>query len=286
VLLHESCHTENTKELRVTEMSETLSPVQTIDWQTAPGHQILAAAGKKVLRPGGRSATEQLFEWANFKPGETVLELASSFGYSAIALAQRYGVRVTGVEKNPQSVARARANVTAAGLSDRITILEGDIFKLDTISDRFDFVLAEAILSMQSAPGKAKILAGISKCLKPGGKFLCHELLIQDREAEIYPALRQAIRVNTTPLSEPGWIEICQTAGLSVPHHQTGAMGLLNPLTVLQDEGIADTLKIAWNILTRPPIRQRVLAMRRVFQQYRHELGYIVLCTQKPQGEA
>ena len=57
----------------------------TLNFQTASGHQVLAAAGKKYLRPGGRTATEQLFQWANFQPGETVLELASSFGYSAIA---------------------------------------------------------------------------------------------------------------------------------------------------------------------------------------------------------
>ncbi len=55
----------------------------TLNFQIALGHQVLAA-GKKYLRPGGRSATEQLFGWANFQPGETVLELASSFGYSAI----------------------------------------------------------------------------------------------------------------------------------------------------------------------------------------------------------
>lgn len=34
----------------------------TINLQTAPGHQVLAAAGKKILRPGGKSATEQLFK--------------------------------------------------------------------------------------------------------------------------------------------------------------------------------------------------------------------------------
>lgn len=87
----------------------------TSNFQTAPGHQVLAAAGKKYLRPGGLRATEQLFQWANFQPGETVLELASSFGYSAISLAKRYGVKVVGVEKTPESVARARANICAAG---------------------------------------------------------------------------------------------------------------------------------------------------------------------------
>jgi cyclopropane fatty-acyl-phospholipid synthase-like methyltransferase len=64
-----------------------------LNLQTAPGHQVLATAGKKILRPGGRLATEQLFTWANFQPGETVLELASSFGDNAINLAKHYGVK-------------------------------------------------------------------------------------------------------------------------------------------------------------------------------------------------
>ncbi|MFG6095327.1 hypothetical protein SPB21_08745 [Leptothoe sp. ISB3NOV94-8A] len=51
-----------------------------IDLKTAPAHQVLATAGKQALRPGGYRATEQLFAWADFQPGETVLELAASFG--------------------------------------------------------------------------------------------------------------------------------------------------------------------------------------------------------------
>ena len=48
-------------------------------------------------------------------------------------------------------------------------------FHLEAISGKFDYVLAEAILTMQSPQGKAKILAGIHNKLKPGGKFLSHE---------------------------------------------------------------------------------------------------------------
>jgi hypothetical protein len=33
-----------------------------LNFQTAPGYQVLAAAGKTVLRPGGRAATEQLWQ--------------------------------------------------------------------------------------------------------------------------------------------------------------------------------------------------------------------------------
>lgn len=250
--------------------------------QTAPGHQVLAAAGKKYLRPGGRMATEQLLQWANFQPGETVLELASSFGYSAIALAQRYGVKVVGVEKNPDSVLQARTNIQAANLEDQIQIIEGDIFSLDTIPQQFDYILAEAILTMQSPPGKAKIIASIRNRLKPGGKFLSHELLARDKQEQIHSELSQVIRVNATPLSEADWINICETAGLQVQKSETGAMNLLNFGLMLQDEGVLNTLRILGNILTKEPIRKRVQEMRHVFTKYRHELGYIILCAVAP----
>lgn len=146
------------------------------NFKTAPGHQVLAAAGKQTLRSGGRTATEKLFAWADFQSDETVLELAASFGYSAINLAQNYGVSVVGIEKNPDSVVRANANVKAAGLTEQVEIVEGDIFHLENLTQQFDYVLAEAILTMQSAPGKTKILKGICDRLKPNGLFLSHEL--------------------------------------------------------------------------------------------------------------
>lgn len=253
----------------------------TLNFKNATGHQVLAAAGKKTLRPGGKAATEQLFQWADFQPGESVLELAASFGYSAIALAQRFGVRVVGVEKNPESVARARANIAAAGLTDRVEVIEGDIFHLERISEQFDYVFAEAILSMQSPSGKARILTSACDRLKPGGKFLSHELLALHQEEAIHTELSQVIRANVTPLSEANWLAAFAAAGLSVQHQQTGAMGLLNFKKMLQDEGITGTVRILWNVLTRPEIRERVFGMRRVFQKYGRDLGYIVLCAQR-----
>lgn len=258
----------------------------TLQGQTAPGHQVLAAAGKKILRPGGRAATEQLFEWAEFQPDQTVLELAASFGYSAIALAKTYNVKVVGIEKNPESVARARENVAQAGLSDRVEILEGDIFHLDQVPQQFDYVLAEAILTMQSLPGKAKILAGIHDRLKPGGKFLSHELCASDaKETEIHRTLAETIRVNSMPLSQTHWREAVTTAGLTVQQQGTGKMGLLNLRQMIRDEGILGTLRIMWNVLTRPDLRSRILKMRNAFQKYRNDLGYITICATRTDGE-
>jgi cyclopropane fatty-acyl-phospholipid synthase-like methyltransferase len=247
-----------------------------LDFSTAPGYRVLAAAGKKILRPGGKLATEQLFAWADFKPGETVLELASSYGESAIAIAKRFNVSVVGVEQDPDSVAKARANIEVAGLSDYISIVEGDIFQLDRITDKFDYVLAEAILTMQSNPGKAKILSMICDRLKPSGKFLAHELLVRSNEAQVRKSLSQAIRVNANPLSLTEWEAACENAGLTLQQQQTGSMKLLNLSQMIRDEGLLRTVKIAWNILTNPSLRHRILQIRSSFQQHQNQLGYIV----------
>ena len=248
----------------------------TLNFATAPGHQVLAAAGKKILRPGGRKATEQLFTWANFQPGETVLELAASFGESAITIARRFDVRVVGVEKNPDSVAKARENIKAAGLSERITILEGDIFQLDKITEKFDYVLAEAILTMQSDAGKIEILAAIKNHLKPGGKFLSHEMVVRNNQSEVRQSLSQTIRVNANPLTTEQWSTVCQEAGLTIQQQQTGVMGLLSLGQMMRDEGLLGMVKIAWNIVINPNLRQRILKMRRNFQRQRNNIGYIV----------
>ncbi|MGD1953086.1 MAG: class I SAM-dependent methyltransferase [Leptolyngbyaceae cyanobacterium] len=253
-----------------------------INLKTAPGHQVLAAAGKQALRPGGYTATEQLFAWANLKPGEAVLELAASFGYSSISLAQRYGVRVVGIEKNPDSVVRAQANVAAAGLSRQGNIVEGDIFHLEQVTEQFDYVLAEAILTMQSAAGKAKILAGICDRIKPNGQFLSQELRVSGSDPEtIYRDLSTTIRVNAAPLSAEGWIAACQTAGLTVEQVDTGAMTLLSPRQIALEEGVPTLLTMGWNMLTRPVLRQRILSMRETFIRHGSDLGYVVLCARK-----
>ncbi|MEL4897959.1 SAM-dependent methyltransferase [Crocosphaera sp. Alani8] len=253
-----------------------------LNWQTAPGHQVLAKAGKKILRPGGRAATEQLFTSANFQPGDTVLELAASFGHSAIALAKQHQVEVTGIERNLESVEIAQENIATAKVTDQVRVIEGDIFGLDRVEGEFDFVLAEAILTMQTPAGKAKILKGVRDRLKPGGYFLSHELLIGHRKTEICQALSSAIRVNANPLTEIEWVQACETAGLEVECHQMGAMGLLTLEQMLKDEGWFGTMKFAWNALTRPQLRERILRMRQVFQDHQNELGYIVLCAKRP----
>lgn len=53
-------------------------------------------------------------------------------------------------------------------------IISGDIFHLSAIPGQFDYVLAEAILTMQSPLGQVKILAGMTFTITNSPDFVSH----------------------------------------------------------------------------------------------------------------
>mmetsp|Transcript_34640 Transcript_34640/g.51915 ORF Transcript_34640/g.51915 Transcript_34640/m.51915 type:complete len:86 (+) Transcript_34640:37-294(+) len=61
---------------------------------------------------------------------------------------------------------------------------------------------------------------------------------------------------------------------------------ILNPVTVLQDEGPKIAAKIAWNIATDASIRSRVVETRRAIKSHQHDLGYILIRAVANNGEA
>jgi tRNA1Val (adenine37-N6)-methyltransferase len=68
------------------------------------------------------------------QPAETVLDLGTGCGIIPLILAyRRPGLRLTGLELQPQLVELARYNVESNGLADRVRILAGDLRVLDTL---------------------------------------------------------------------------------------------------------------------------------------------------------
>lgn len=254
------------------------------DIDNLPGHQVLALAGKKVLRPGGLTATQRLFRWADFQEGRTLLELASSFGLNLQTLANEYGLRVTGIDNNAASVAHARRELSNNG-QNSVTVLQGDIMELDQLTERYDYILAEAIVTMQADRRKIKILENAFDRLKPGGKLLMHELVFTDDVAAMHKDLSRLIKVNANALSPEGWAGVLERVGFEVRNVETGPMSLLTPSGLLRDEGLLGTLKLVGRVLSQPALRARVLAMRHFFASNQDKLAHITICAIKPDDE-
>lgn len=62
------------------------------------------------------------------RPGERVLEAGCGAGGALLSAAiRRPQARFTGVERDPDALVRARANIEANGLQDRVDVVEGDV---------------------------------------------------------------------------------------------------------------------------------------------------------------
>lgn len=143
---------------------------------TSERHPILAQLSRdavydegRFMAPGGLVLVDFLGRRLALQPGQSVLDLGCGRGQSSIFLAARYGVSVTSVDLWMTAEER-RHIAAAAGLTNQITALQGDIRKgLPPGMRGFDAITcAQAFHTFGTAGGLVRYLATL---LKPGSKL-------------------------------------------------------------------------------------------------------------------
>ncbi len=130
----------------------------------------------RVLSLGlDRSWRTALVRAMSLREDDEVLDLATGTGDVALELARaRDDLRVTGVDPSAGMLARAREKVAAAGLTDRIELLEGDAQALPFADGRFD---ASCIaFGIRNVPDRALGLAEMTRVTRTGGRVVVLEL--------------------------------------------------------------------------------------------------------------
>jgi hypothetical protein len=244
-----------------------------------PGHWLLARLGKRVLRPGGVGLTRRMLDELAITRSDTAVEFAPGLGETAkrvIAVCGRYiGVdRDAGVAQSLTARFRAErrasfvhASADDTGLDSRVaTVLWG-----------------EAMLSMQSAAQKERIVREAAPVLCPGGRYGIHELCLgpdtigAPERRLIERELSLEIHVGVQTSTESEWRELLERNGFRVVRVLHSPMHLLEPARLLRDEGLFGVLRILRNAVRDPEARRRMLAMRRLFRKHQKHLSAISL---------
>jgi len=116
-------------------------------------------------------------------PDDHVLEIGCGWGGFALVAAREYGCRVTGLTLSPSQAALARERVAAAGLQDRIEILEQD-YRLTR--GRFTKIVS---IEMFEAIGLAEYepyFSAIDRLLAPDGLACVQTIGVPDHRFERY----------------------------------------------------------------------------------------------------
>jgi SAM-dependent methyltransferase len=135
-----------------------------------------ARAPDVIYVPTPDVVVRTMLELADVRRGDVVYDLGCGDGRIVVAAAKAGAAKAVGIDIDPERVIEAKANVRAAGVEDRVTILEGDLFQLDL---RDADVVTLYLLPDLNLRLRPKLLQ-----LKPGTRIVSHAFAMGDWEPE------------------------------------------------------------------------------------------------------
>jgi precorrin-6B methylase 2 len=136
------------------------------------GHGVPTATAIRMIRhhggdvmwlPTPPALIEAMLDLARVTAADHVVDLGAGDGALVLAAARR-GARAHGVESNPELVAAARRHAADAGLADRATFAEGDLFAAD--------LAAATVVALFLLPGLNLALRPRLRALRPGTRVV------------------------------------------------------------------------------------------------------------------
>jgi SAM-dependent methyltransferase len=152
--------------------------------------------------------------YSDVRAGEVVLDLGSGAGIDLLIAAKKVGPsgRVIGVDMTDEMIARARENAEAAGL-DNIEVRRGIIEQLPVDDGSVDWVISNCVINL--SPEKEKVFAEIARVLKPGGRILISDIVVEDLPEWIRSNAALYSACIAGAISEEAYLSGLERAGLT-----------------------------------------------------------------------
>jgi len=120
---------------------------------------------------------DSMLALAGVAEDDVVYDLGSGDGRIPITAARQYGARGVGIEIKPDLVKEARANADKAGVADRVTFRQGDLFEAD---------IGEAsVVTLYLLPSvNMKLRPQLFRQLAPGTRVVSHDFDMNEWEPD------------------------------------------------------------------------------------------------------
>lgn len=142
--------------------------------QTQPFEPYEGQPGKDVVWvPTPRALVEKMLDLAAVTPRDYVVDLGSGDGRMVIAAAKR-GARALGVEYDPEMVALSRKNAAEAGVADKATFVQADMYEAE--------FRQATVLALFLLPGNLRKLSPKFMDLSPGTRIVSNTYKIDGWE--------------------------------------------------------------------------------------------------------
>lgn len=131
-------------------------------------------------------------DFAQFRAGETVVDLGSGAGRDVFLAARAVGPagRAIGVDMTPEMLALARKNAgifeSMYGLAN-VEFREGQIESLPLEDASVDVVLSNCVINL--SPDKQRVFREVARVLRPGGRMVVSDIVLN---RELPPQLRDS----------------------------------------------------------------------------------------------
>lgn len=117
--------------------------------------------------PSPHKVVRAMLELAEVSEQDLVYDLGSGDGRIPIAAARDFGARAVGIDIDPKLVARARENARKAGVADRVSFRNEDLFEAD-------FSQATVVTLFLYPDVNLKLRPKLLSTLKPGTRVVSH----------------------------------------------------------------------------------------------------------------
>ena len=111
---------------------------------------------------------ERMLKLADLKAGEVMFDMGAGDGRTVIMAAKNFGARGVGIELREDLAKKALSGIHENGLSDRVTIVNGDMFNVNLTS-------ADVVFLYLTTSANEKIRHKMETDLKKGVRVVSHD---------------------------------------------------------------------------------------------------------------